>query len=502
MSTLKKIQHCFLLILIGMFFITADAQAGWFDSFTKSVVSNPASSWTLQQQSHYAAGGFSVRFNSESRPFMNITAPKISVGCGGIDAFWGGFSFLNPEYFIQMFRNILAAAPAFAFKLALESLCPSCADVLDTLTELANIMNSMAMDECGAAQALGYAGGAAIASIFGGKADGGKSDGSGSEWLESLKKYAGQANEFLEDIKNRLEEKFCGFLDGAAKDLCKKVYTTSGTLWERAVELDRMKNMKGNRTLDDEYVAVFRAIVGDIEMTHGHDKADSDGKKQKDPTLPAINPVKPCPGASAEALFEVMINNKDEEIYLQPTGNGVCTKGALPNSLKVTEKAVRAIAEIKSKIFTKGESLTPETIEVVSENALPIYKMINLFALRVTTKGNEFMTGPESEMMAELAAIGHAAYIINTSMVRASSIIAYIASELSPAVFESGGIVTQLGEARDSMLKIIAHMSAVFNSELGRKERGYKEKIQAIFEVQHLQLNYEASIVKSVLRNM
>ena len=505
MSFNTKIQKYILLVIAGVFLFTADAQAGWFDSFKKSVVTNPSSSWTLQQQNHYAAGGFSTRFESNQRPFLTITAPKISVGCGGIDAFWGGFSFMNAEYFVQMFRNIMAAAPAFAFHMALTSLCPSCMEVLNTLQELANIANALAMDECAAAQALGYAGGRAISSILGGKSDSGKTDGSGSDWLKALKEFKGKASEFIADIKEMLQDKFCGFLKDAALDYCKKVYTESGTLWERAIELDKMQNMSGNRTLDEEFVKVIRAIVGDIQMTHGNDAKDEDGNATtNDPALPKISPIHPCPGATPFDLYTAMMSATEDSasvVYIHPGGSTAgCYLSSLPQSLRVTVKAKKAILDIKEKLFTTGQNLDATTIDIINENVLPIYKMVNLFALRATTRGGVFMTTTETDLIIELAAIGHAAHIINTSMVRAASVLAYITSELAPAVVEAGGVVEGLNEAKNSILKLMEIMGNNFNIQIDflmKKYTSHMEQLSTIFDVQ---IKYEEYLVRAAVQ--
>ena len=502
MSIVAKIQSQVLILIVGLFLITADAQAGWFDNFAKSVVSNPSSSWTLQQQSHYAGGGFSVRYDNNSHSFFNITAPKISIGCGGIDAFWGGFSFLNPEYFVQMFRNILAAAPAFAFQLALSSLCPQCMDVLNTLNELANLMNSMAMDECGAAQALGYAGGAAIAGIFDWKSESSKTDGGGSDWLESLKGYADDAKNFIKDLRERLEDKFCGFLKGAALDYCKKVYTTSGTLWERAVELDRMKHMKGERTLDDTYVSIIRAIVGDVEFVLGNDVKTDENEAQSGPAIPKIPPIKPCEGFDASDLLDAMLKAEKDvsmKIKVIPVGSKACADGELPESLKVTVLANAAILDIKAKIFHLNNPLDAKTITIVKENALPIYKMINLFALRLTTKGGEFMSTTEIKLMEQLMAIGHAAYIINTSLQRAASVMAYIAAELGPAAFEAGAIVNEIDNSKTTIIERIALMSGIFNAKLGSLEKDFQTVVAAITTTTAMFVDSQKTLVNAIL---
>lgn len=81
--------------------------------------------------------------------------------------FWGAFSYLNPEYLVQAFQNIMSAAPAYAFKLALQQLCDPCDDVMSALQQMAQAINNIALDECGSAQALVNLGGDAVTSMLG-----------------------------------------------------------------------------------------------------------------------------------------------------------------------------------------------------------------------------------------------------------------------------------------------------------------------------------------------
>ena len=69
---------------------------------------------------------------------FSAQAPRFKVGCGGIDLFMGGFSFLNVNYLVQKFQKILQAAPAMAFDLALSTLCQQCSNIMKSLEALAN----------------------------------------------------------------------------------------------------------------------------------------------------------------------------------------------------------------------------------------------------------------------------------------------------------------------------------------------------------------------------
>ena len=60
----------------------------------------------------------------------------------------GGFSFLNFEYLVSKLQRIMTAAPAAAFDMALNTLCPVCANTIKSLEEIANFLNSMQLDDC------------------------------------------------------------------------------------------------------------------------------------------------------------------------------------------------------------------------------------------------------------------------------------------------------------------------------------------------------------------
>lgn len=81
------------------------------------------------------------------RPF-SIRGPSISMGCGGIDAFFGSFSFISKEQLVQAMRAIVTAAVSYAFQLALTAMCPSCAGELSKLTAELNKANAALTNSC------------------------------------------------------------------------------------------------------------------------------------------------------------------------------------------------------------------------------------------------------------------------------------------------------------------------------------------------------------------
>ncbi|MEA3373743.1 MAG: conjugal transfer protein TraH [Campylobacterota bacterium] len=117
-----------------------------------------------QTASNYTGGNMAIRWGGGggiTNP-VHITPPSMSVGCDGIDLAFGSFSFMDPDMFIEKAKLIAQAAPAFAFKMALSTLCKECDTIMTELEAAINAINNISMDSCGIAQSLGTMAGKAI----------------------------------------------------------------------------------------------------------------------------------------------------------------------------------------------------------------------------------------------------------------------------------------------------------------------------------------------------
>jgi hypothetical protein len=64
---------------------------------------------------------------------VNTLPPSFEAGCGGIDLFAGRFSIVSGEQLTRLVRAIASNAASDAFKLALDSMCQNCGQVMDSL---------------------------------------------------------------------------------------------------------------------------------------------------------------------------------------------------------------------------------------------------------------------------------------------------------------------------------------------------------------------------------
>lgn len=99
----------------------------------------------------FVAGGMEMRVpKSNSSPqLFSVTPPRISAGCNGISAHFGGFSFISGAEFEQMLKSIASgAALGFVSMMTMKTLCPPCEAVVQFLKTAAQQAARLSKDSC------------------------------------------------------------------------------------------------------------------------------------------------------------------------------------------------------------------------------------------------------------------------------------------------------------------------------------------------------------------
>lgn len=111
---------------------------------------------TFNNGDHKIFSGPSLRMftGTSSINLFSITPPTLRAGCNGIDFNLGGFSYINGDRLVQFAKQIMQNAKGYAAKLAIRTLCPICAELLQTLEDLANWANALMMNSCAVATGL------------------------------------------------------------------------------------------------------------------------------------------------------------------------------------------------------------------------------------------------------------------------------------------------------------------------------------------------------------
>lgn len=95
-----------------------------------------------------SGGSFVYRPKVAQLRLVSFDPPRLRRDCQGIDAYAGSLSFISKEAFINFLRNLAAAAPAFAFNMALSYLCKDCDQHLARIQKLAQDMNALTINSC------------------------------------------------------------------------------------------------------------------------------------------------------------------------------------------------------------------------------------------------------------------------------------------------------------------------------------------------------------------
>jgi len=155
---MNKMLASVMGILALMFMITP-AHAGinqdmqnFYASLGVSGNTTPAGVYQSQAGGYFTGGGMFVKAPVRSYQLLSVTPPSISQGCGGIDAYLGGFSFINKSQFTQMLRNIGNNSIGYAFNLALQTFAPQIYSTMQDLQKVIQKVNQASINSCHAAQ--------------------------------------------------------------------------------------------------------------------------------------------------------------------------------------------------------------------------------------------------------------------------------------------------------------------------------------------------------------
>lgn len=103
-----------------------------------------------QVSNYYTGGSVSTRNPIVQASLFNLSAPSVKGGCGGIDMYMGGFSYINGQQIVALLRAAAANLGSELFFLALDTFVPVVSAVIKKLQamaqeSLANVSNSCAV---------------------------------------------------------------------------------------------------------------------------------------------------------------------------------------------------------------------------------------------------------------------------------------------------------------------------------------------------------------------
>ena len=363
----KKLSQALLVfaaaiyLLLGAFVgrayadVNSSMDSFWNNSLSSTVASGP-SAFTGQQYGYYTFGNLSYRTPQTSVSTGSLRLPSVKAGCGGIDIFGGGFSYINSDQLVAVMKNAASNAIGLLFQMAVDSL----SEILGTnikqfMTNLQNEVNKN-IDSCHAAQmVISDIVHKTVSSSMNACMDNGIADGKYSDYAEAFAKCgAGGEAETMA---------------AGGSDAQKASQNVDHNLaWD---SLMKHPLFQGDVELSETMMTLTGTVVTSYEPT---------------PDDPSTNPkfdVK-LPAAISEGAISAFLDGGSLSVYDCGADTTKCL--SIPKTMKtVTIDASSALrprvsamlASIVAAIKTRA-ALTDEQKNFVASAPIPIYRMASV----------------------------------------------------------------------------------------------------------------------------
>lgn len=361
-----------LLLMCGVL-AAPDAQAqstNWVNDWFDSSTTTSAGRYESQQRGYYTLGSFQGRWRMSNDYLVSAQPPKYQVGCGGIDLFGGGFSFLDPEYLVEKFERMIQAAPAFAFDLALQEFCKPCVATMQALEDITSQLNSMQINDCRLSKKLA----AVIVPRH------------TEEDLASLKEEASS----VVSVGRNLRKNWQAFQDASrasngeppddTKPLLEGCTAVFRDVYANGSVVANISRLVGMNAYED----LIRGLIGDVIVTPRA-------------TQYAVNTLDACPGNDQVDVGDMIAGTVELK-----AATGECRASGESRVVDIIDARLTGIADR----IRGASALTAEDIAFIQNSPLPVYALIRDAAIAGTV--NESIA-----MVREPLAIAYAQKILD-----------------------------------------------------------------------------------------
>ncbi len=418
---------------------------GWVDDWVAQKTESGPAYFKGQKRGYYSGGTFNARWPSHTDNPVTVEMPRIKSGCGGIDVFMGGVSFLDFDRLVKKLQNIMMNAGAIAFDLALGVLSEKLSGSIKAFEALENNLNGMQINDCMASKKL-------VAKLQTFAAD---PEGEGEKLGEAISAFKlGQGESTLWTDTKDSQKAASGvpqptdtqnILSGCNDDL-KQLIGDQGLVLENVGV--------GQLGFDPQYVALIRGFIGDIEI-------------QSSVKAYYATYVSPCSGNGDRQLDalnqnEAWIKKTDETCVQLPDANA---------------NLQGFVAQKMNKILTamQSKSVALDTTDVAFIDNSPL-------SIALVLK-NAIMTGREEAVIADMSALTARAYAL--------AMLTDLYSRLSFMIYTSTEILAKKGVAKTGSDPETCQ-SAVFSGDLNN------HLTQMAHQVEKLQIRMMADYQKSL----
>jgi len=377
------------VFLLMVFALAVPARAGWIDDWVQQKVTSGPDYFEGQKRGYVTFGQFQARVPMQKDYLLSIEAPRLKVGCGGIDMFLGGLSFLNFDLLVQKAQRIIQAAPFMAFQIALQVLLPQVASTLEAIEAIINQLNNLALDECKAEKAI-------VATAVDVIKDPSSVEKKMSDIAQSFKE-----SEFVKGISSNWQKMTESFKNtGSSKvtasdavsgcpDQLKDVFATNGSLLAKVAS---QVGLGG----DTDMVKVIRGLIGDVEISVQQN-------------VIRATYIKPCDDNGPDPYSR--LTSSSLPLYRRPQGGScelVQDKGVLESSIR------NMLAQVQADMINKS-AFASDVTNFIQNMPAPVYQIVKA----------SVMSGDSSilESSIPLITTAYAYFLISDTLAKGNAIL-------------------------------------------------------------------------------
>ena len=164
-----------------------------------------------QKVGHLSLGSLQMRSKVTNGQLTALRMPAMNAGCGGIDFYAGGFSFISSDQLVALMKSIASNAQGALVQLAIDNLSPKIGSIIKYFQNVSRNINSLNINSCETARNLS---GAAFGDFEGIKNQGCKIAGNvGNLFTDSASGFeacssGGQATETLKNAPKEVKDQY------------------------------------------------------------------------------------------------------------------------------------------------------------------------------------------------------------------------------------------------------------------------------------------------------
>ncbi len=312
-----------------------------------------------QKAGYLSLGGLQYRSNSRNAQLASMQLPSLRAGCGGIDFFAGGMSFINSDQLLGLIKSIGSSSSGLLLQMAIDQVSPQLGSVIKYMNNLARQINDLNINSCDAAKTLLQSPGTVMQTA---KTQACKIGGMISNRFTDASDANAQCNSGGEATSTAK----------AAPDVIKDQFPVGNTniAW-KALKDSGFVNGSNSNAMD--LAQMMMTLSGTIVI---RDASDDNGEPSVDSFFPAMND-----GNLINTLLEggtyqgLQCDEADKCLNVSDTGNPITITSAQSYLGRVS----LALTKIQDAIKNDDPSrMDAGSYKLLSFSSLPLYKMLNI----------------------------------------------------------------------------------------------------------------------------